>query len=65
MSLTKRNNCPSLTYTYTDPIVYYEYTYDTAKLARSAGIRNVLVTAGYINEQPWEELLKYVDAANI
>jgi len=61
----KRSNYPSLAYTYTDPIVYYEYTYDTAKLARSAGIRNVLVTAGYINEQPWKELLEYVDAANI
>jgi pyruvate formate lyase activating enzyme len=61
----KRSNCPSLAYTYTDPVVYYEYTYDTAKLARSAGIHNVLVTAGYINEQPWKELLKYIDAANI
>lgn len=57
--------CPSLAYTYTDPIVYYEYTYDTAKLAREANIRNVLVTAGYINEQPWKRLLEYVDAANI
>jgi len=57
--------CPSLAYTYTDPIIYYEYTYDTAKLAREAGIRNVLVTAGYINEEPWRKLLEYVDAANI
>jgi len=63
--LTKRNNCPSLAYTYTDPIVYYEYTYDAAKLARSAGIRNVLVTAGYINEEPWRQLLKYVDAVTL
>lgn len=63
--LTKRNNCPSLAYTYTDPIVYYEYTYDAAKLARSAGIRNVLVTAGYINEGPWRQLLKYVDAVTL
>jgi pyruvate formate lyase activating enzyme len=62
---TKRYNCPSLAYTYTDPIIYYEYTYDTAKLARQAGIRNVLVTAGYINEDPWRRLLEYVDAANI
>jgi pyruvate formate lyase activating enzyme len=65
VALTKRYNCPSLAYTYTDPIVYYEYTYDTAKLARSAGIRNVLVTAGYINEQPWKKLLEHIDAANI
>jgi pyruvate formate lyase activating enzyme len=57
--------CPSLAYTYTDPVIYYEYTYDTAKLARDANIRSVLVTAGYINQQPWEKLLQYVDAANI
>ena len=65
VELTKRNNCPSLAYTYTDPIIYYEYTYDAAKLAEEANIRNVLVTAGYINEGPWKKLLQYVDAANI
>jgi pyruvate formate lyase activating enzyme len=57
--------CPSLAYTYNEPIVYYEYTYDTAKLARQHNIRNVLVTAGYVNAEPWRELLKYVDGANI
>ena len=62
---TRNANCPSLAYTYTDPIVYYEYTYDTAKLAHETGLRNVLVTAGYINSEPWERLLNFVDAANI
>jgi len=57
--------CPSLAYTYTDPIVYYEYTYDSAKLAHETGIRNVLVTAGYVNEEPWKKLLQHIDAANI
>ncbi|MGB2866780.1 MAG: AmmeMemoRadiSam system radical SAM enzyme, partial [Sedimentisphaerales bacterium] len=57
--------CPSIAYTYTDPIVYYEYTYDSAKLAHETGIRNVLVTAGYVNEQPWKKLLQHIDAANI
>jgi len=65
VALTKRCNCPSLAYTYSEPIIFYEYTYDTAKLAKDAGIRNVLVTAGYINEEPWRKLLKNVDAANI
>lgn len=65
VKLTNQNHCLSLAYTYTDPIVYYEYTYDTAKLAREANIRNVLVTAGYICEEPWKQLLKYVDAVNI
>ena len=62
---TKYYNCPSLAYTYTDPIIFYEYTYDTAKLARQANIHNVLVTAGYINPEPWKRLLEYVDAANV
>ncbi len=65
VALCRESRCLSLAYTYTDPIIYYEYTYDTAKLARQANIRNVLVTAGYINEEPWEKLLKYIDAANI
>jgi pyruvate formate lyase activating enzyme len=65
VKLCRKARCPSLAYTYTDPIVYYEYTYDTAKLARDADIRNVLVTAGYINEGPWKKLLEYIDAANI
>jgi pyruvate formate lyase activating enzyme len=65
VALAKENRFPSLAYTYTEPIIYYEYTYDSAKLARDAGIRNVLVTAGYINPEPWKKLLKYVDAANM
>ncbi len=65
VKLAKDYHCPSLAYTYTDPIIFYEYAYDTAKLARDKGIRSVLVTAGYINAEPWKKLLKYVDAANI
>jgi len=57
--------CPSLAFTYTDPVIFYEYTLDTAKLARKAALRNVLVTAGYINPEPWKLLLRHVDAANI
>jgi pyruvate formate lyase activating enzyme len=65
VGLTRHYRCLSLAYTYTDPIIFYEYTYDTAKLAKSANIHNVLVTAGYINEEPWKQLLEYVGAANI
>ncbi len=65
VQLAKRYRFLSIAYTYSDPIIFYEYTYDSAKLARKEGVRNVLVTAGYINPQPWKELLKYIDAANI
>jgi pyruvate formate lyase activating enzyme len=65
VSLAGQYQCPSIAYTYTEPIVYYEYTYDTAQRAREAGVRNVLVTAGYVNEKPWRDLLQHIDAANI
>jgi pyruvate formate lyase activating enzyme len=65
VALAVENRCLSIAYTYTDPIVYYEYTYDSAKLAREKGIRNVLVTAGYVNAEPWKRLLEFIDAANI
>lgn len=61
----RRSNCPSVAYTYTDPVVFYEYTLDGCMAAREAGLRNVLVTAGYINREPMEKLCQHVDAANI
>ncbi|MCX7047652.1 MAG: AmmeMemoRadiSam system radical SAM enzyme [Candidatus Sumerlaeota bacterium] len=57
--------CQTISYTYTDPIIYYEYAYDCCVAARAAGIRNVLVTAGYINPEPWRNLLKVADGAHI
>lgn len=59
------NNCPSISYTYTEPMVFYEYTYDTSALAREKGLKNVLVTAAYINEGPLRELCPVIDAANV
>ncbi len=59
------NNCESIAYTYSDPVAFYEYTYDTAKIAREKGVKNILVSAGYINEKPLREWCQYIDAANI
>lgn len=58
-------DCKSISYTYSEPITFYEYSYDTSRLARAKGIKNVLVSAGYVNEQPLRELAKFMDAANI
>ncbi|MEN8226080.1 MAG: AmmeMemoRadiSam system radical SAM enzyme [Bacteroidota bacterium] len=55
----------SIAYTYSEPIAFYEYTLDTAKIARQESIRNVFISAGYINEKPLREIAKYLDAANI
>ncbi|MBU3933549.1 MAG: AmmeMemoRadiSam system radical SAM enzyme [Candidatus Omnitrophica bacterium] len=60
-----KNNCSSIAYTYSEPIIFYEYMLDTAKLARDKGLKNVMVTAGYINEEPLRQLCKYIDAANV
>ncbi len=57
--------CNSIAYTYSDPVAFYEYTLETSKIARAEGIKNVLVSAGYINEKPLIEWCKYIDAANI
>ncbi len=55
----------SIAYTYTEPTVYFEYMLEIAKEARSRGIKNVMVSNGYINNEPLLELCKYLDAANI
>ncbi|MCX6256585.1 MAG: AmmeMemoRadiSam system radical SAM enzyme [Bacteroidia bacterium] len=65
INLCLKNNYRSIAYTYTEPTVYYEYMYDTAKLARSHGIRNVMISNGMINEIPLKELCQFQDAANI
>ena len=57
--------CESMAYTYSEPTTFYEYAYDTAKLARARGIKNVWKSNGYINEEPLRTLCKYLDAANI
>ncbi len=55
----------TIAYTYSEPIVFYEYAYETSKLARDRGIKNVLVTAGYINEEPLRRISKVIDGANV
>ncbi len=59
------NNCKSIAYTYAEPIAFYEYVYETAKLAHEKGIKNVFISNGYINEKPLRDIAKYLDAANI
>jgi pyruvate formate lyase activating enzyme len=59
------SGCKSISYTYTEPTTFYEFMIDTAKLAQQAGLKNISVSNGYINEWPLEELCKYVDAFNI
>ncbi len=54
-----------IAYTYSEPLVWYEYVRDTARLAREAGLRNVVVTNGFLNPEPLAELTPLLDAANV
>lgn len=61
----KECDCRSIAYTYSEPTVFYEYMIDTAKLGKKAGIKSVVVTAGFINPEPLRTLCKEVDAIKI
>lgn len=64
VAAAREQGCQSIAYTYSDPIVFYEYVYDTSELARAAGLTNIFVTAGYINREPLRQLCQVLDASN-
>jgi pyruvate formate lyase activating enzyme len=59
------SGCRSISYTYTEPTIFFEYAYDTALLAKQAGLRNIFVTNGYITAEALAFIRPYLDAANI
>jgi pyruvate formate lyase activating enzyme len=61
----KRNGARVIAYTYSEPSVWIEYLYDTAMAAKKAGIKNVMVTSGYINGEPLTDLAPYIDGMHI
>lgn len=65
VAAAQRTGCLSIAYTYTEPNVFYEYVWDTARLGRAAGLKNVMVTAGYIEPEPLRALCPLIDAANV
>ena len=65
VDLCLEHHCPGIAYTYTEPLTYLEYITDSARLAHEAGLWNILVTAGYVCQEPLKDLLPYLDAANI
>lgn len=60
-----RQGCRSISYTYTEPTIYYEFAFDTARLAKDAGLGNSFVTNGYMTSEALEEIKPYLDAANV
>ncbi|HPP66964.1 MAG TPA: AmmeMemoRadiSam system radical SAM enzyme [bacterium] len=63
--LAKKYHCKSISYTYTEPTVFFEYAYECAVLAKQAGLKNNFVTNGYMSEKALEKIAPYLDAANV
>ncbi len=57
--------CSTIAYTYSEPMTFYEYVYETAAIARKAGIKNIVKSNGYIYPDPLKKLCSVIDAANI
>jgi pyruvate formate lyase activating enzyme len=60
-----KQNCRTIAYTYTEPTVFFELAYDTARLANEKGLLNVFVTNGYMTREALEMIHPYLDAANV
>lgn len=64
IALDQKDNI-GIAYTYNEPVIWYEYVYECAKLAKGRGLKNVLITNGYIQEESLDRLLPHIDAMNI
>jgi len=65
VNVAKQHNCNMVAFTYNEPVIFYEYVIDTAKLCKANGIKTVAVTSGYINKKAREKFFEYIDAVNI
>jgi pyruvate formate lyase activating enzyme len=65
VAAARREGSFAIAYTYSEPLVHAEYVLESARLARAAGLKNVLVSNGYLNPGPTDEILPFIDAANI
>jgi len=65
IALARDRNVPIIAYTYAEPIVFYEYMYKCSELAQKNNIKNVMISAGYINDEPLRELVKVLDAVKV
>jgi pyruvate formate lyase activating enzyme len=65
VELALEHDCKSVAFTYNEPVVFFEYTYDTAKLAHENGLKNVYVTSGFETHKAIDKLAPYIDGMNI
>lgn len=60
-----QTDCRSIAYTYTEPTIFFEYSYDVAKLAKESGLKNIYVTNGFMTPEMLHMIAPYLDAANV
>jgi len=65
VKMAKESGCRSISYTYTEPTIFFEYAYDTARRAHEEGLANVFVTNGFITPEALQAIHPYLDAANV
>jgi pyruvate formate lyase activating enzyme len=65
VELAKNYDCEGVAWTYNEPAIWHEFTYDASKEIKKEGLYTVYVSNGYINEDPFREIAKYLDAINI
>jgi pyruvate formate lyase activating enzyme len=65
VAAARQGGCKTIAYTYTEPTVFFEFAFETAKLAHEKKIRNVFVTNGYMTAEALEMINPYLDAANV
>jgi pyruvate formate lyase activating enzyme len=65
VAASQGHGCRSIAYTYTEPTIFFEYAFDTARLARAAGLANIFVTNGYMTADMLATFHPYLDAANV
>jgi len=65
VSSSLKHGCHGISYTYTEPTIFFEYAYDTAKLAREKGLFNTFVTNGYMTPEAVKTIAPYLNAATV
>lgn len=65
VSRALEQSCPSIAYTYTEPIIYLEYALDIMKAARAKGLKNIWVSAGFATKETWDLVIPWLDAINL
>ncbi len=65
VALARRHGCASISYTYTEPTIFFELAYDTARFAHQQGVRNCFVSNGFMTSEAIETIRPYLDAINV